>query len=198
MAELIHKAERTRIFDRTIEREVVKILPGDYYTTREDIALSTVLGSCVAACIWDPKFGAGGMNHFMLPGGGSEAAGSPARYGLYAMEVLINDLVKLGARKSELRAKVFGGGKVLKNMTTLNVGARNATFVLEFLQLERIPVVARDLEDIYARKVVFFPTTGRALVKRIDPSSDNELIRSETEYSKSLEKKPVAGDVELF
>lgn len=200
MGELLHKAGgRTRLFDRQLGCELVKIFPGDYYVTRENVGLTTVLGSCVAACIWDQTLPAGGMNHFMLPGGGSaDAAGSSARYGLYAMEVLINELTKLGAKKSNLRAKVFGGGKVLRNMTTLNVGARNSAFVLDFLQTERIQIVAQDLEDIYARKVLFLPLTGRALVKRIDPEADTDLIKSEVEYSRSLEKKPVAGDVELF
>jgi chemotaxis protein CheD len=200
MGDLLHKAGgRGRLFDRQLGCELVKIFPGDYYVTRENIGLTTVLGSCVAACIWDQTLPAGGMNHFMLPGGAaSDTAGSSARYGLYAMEVLINELVKIGAKKSNLRAKVFGGGKVLRNMTTLNVGARNAAFVLDFLQTERIPIVAQDLEDVYARKVHFLPLTGRALVKRIDPEADTELIKSETEYSRSLEKKPVAGDVELF
>lgn len=199
MSELLHKAGgRGRLFDRQLGCDTVKIFPGDYYATGEELGLTTVLGSCVAACIWDPNLPVGGMNHFMLPGGGGQDAGSSARYGLYAMEVLINELVKLGARKSNLRAKVFGGGKVLRNMTTLNVGARNAAFVLEFLDTERIPIVARDLEDMYARKVLFMPLTGRALVKRIDPASEVDLIKSETEYGKSLEKKPVAGDIELF
>jgi chemotaxis protein CheD len=169
-------------------------------TTRrgDDVALVTVLGSCVAACIWDARAKVGGMNHFMLPSGSTDEASSSARYGLYAMEVLINELGRLGASKRNLQAKVFGGGRVLRNMSAINVGQRNSAFVLEFLGTEGIPIVSRDLEDVYARKVMFFPVTGRAMVKRIDPEGDASLIRNETEYSQSLAKKPVAGDIELF
>jgi chemotaxis protein CheD len=195
---LMHKARRGRFHDSTLDREFVRVLPGDYFATQDNIALTTVLGSCVAACIYDPRLPVGGMNHFMLPNGGADVASDSARYGLYAMEVLINELLRLGARKTNLRAKVFGGGRVLRNMVALNVGARNSAFVIEFLANERIPVVSQDLEDVFARKVLFFPLTGRALVKRIDPSSEDSIARNEVEYSQSISKRPVAGDIELF
>lgn len=181
-----------------IERDSIRILPGEFHATRDEITLTTVLGSCVSACLWDSTVPAGGMNHFMLSGSSSEEANVSARYGLFAMEQLINELIKLGAQKRNLRAKVFGGGKVLRNMTAINVGARNAKFVLEFLANEGIPVVGKDLEDVCARKVVFYPTTGRARVKRIDPDTETTIITTEREYSRILEKKPVAGDIELF
>jgi chemotaxis protein CheD len=160
--------------------------------------LSTVLGSCVAACLWDPGVAMGGMNHFMLPDGQTEGDAPSARYGMFAMEVLINDLVKNGAVRARLRAKVFGGGCVLKQVTSINVGEKNAEFVLRFLKLERIPVVGQDLEGVWARKVNFFPSEGRVLVKRMDPSREVSLIRSETEYRRDLKKRPVAGGIELF
>jgi chemotaxis protein CheD len=198
MSGLITKARRGSFFDPSLNKQVTKILPGDYFVTGEDMVLSTVLGSCVAACLWDPVFNVGGMNHFMLPDGQAEGDAPSARYGLFAMETLINDLVKLGAGRSNLRAKVFGGGRVLKQVTSINVGGRNAEFVMRFLKLENIPVLGHDLEGVWARKVNFFPLTARVLVKRLDPSGDETLIRSETEYSRTLKKKPVAGDIELF
>jgi chemotaxis protein CheD len=195
---LMHKARKGRFGDKVIDREFVRILPGDYYATQDDIALTTVLGSCVAACVWDPKLPVGGMNHFMLPGVASDSAEGSARYGLYAMEILINELGKLGAQKRNLRAKVFGGGRVLRHMTVVNIGERNAKFVLDFLENERIPVVGQDLEDVFARKVLFFPLTGRALVKRIEPDSDDTVIERETEYSRTLASQSVSGDIDLF
>lgn len=195
---LIAKARRGSFFDPALGKLVTKILPGDYFCTDEDVVLSTVLGSCVAACLWDPIRNVGGMNHFMLPDGQAEGDAPSARYGVFAMETLINDLVKLGAGRANLRAKVFGGGRVLKQVTSINVGGRNAEFVMRFLNLENIPVLGHDLEGVWARKVNFFPATARVLVKRIDPSGDEAMLRSETEYSHILTRQPVAGDIELF
>ncbi len=155
----IHVAPN-RYFDRHFEREAVKILPGEYFATKSDTLIVTVLGSCVSACIRDRVNGIAGMNHFLLPNDGSgqdNILSESARYGAYAMEILINHLIKLGSRREHLEAKVFGGGNVLKGFTTINVGERNAEFVLEYLKLERIPVIAQDLIDVYTRKVYFFP-----------------------------------------
>ena len=195
---LMARARRGSFFDPSLGKQVTKILPGDYFATTEDLVLSTVLGSCVAACIWDAAIPVGGMNHFMLPDGQAEGDAPSARYGLFAMETLINDLVKLGALRSNLRAKVFGGGRVLKHITSINVGNKNSEFVMRFLQNESIPVLGHDLEGVWARKVNFYPLTARVLVKRMNPSDDETLIRTETEYSRSLKKKPVAGNIELF
>lgn len=187
-----------RFFDRTLGTEVVKILPGEFHVTGEDIGIITVLGSCVAACIWDERAHVGGMNHFMLPdGGGGDGTDSSARYGLFAMEVLINELLKGGAKRERLKAKVFGGGRVLKGMTSLNVGERNARFVVQYLKMEGIPIVSQDLEDDYARKVAFMPRTGVAKMKKIE-SDASEVLESEKAYNRTLEKKPVSGDIELF
>lgn len=189
-----------RLFDRQLGCDTVRVLPGDYYVTDEEIGIVTVLGSCVAACIWDERPGLGGMNHFMLPDGGEgdQSGGAPARYGLYAMEVLINDLLKSGAKRSNMKAKVFGGGRVIRGMSTINVGDRNADFVLEFLRTEKIPVVGQDLREPFARKVAFMPKSGRAMVKRIDPNADDSIVEQERKYVSTLAKKPVAGDIELF
>jgi chemotaxis protein CheD len=188
-----------RYFDRGFDSEAVKILPGEYYVTTGDLVLVTVLGSCVAACIRDKERRIGGINHFMLPAGNAhDPLAASARYGVYAMEILINHLLKLGARRQNLEAKVFGGGRVMAALTQSQVGDRNAEFVLEFLQAERIPVAARDLLDIYPRKVYFFPATGRVLVKKLVKLANATLLQREREYAERLTEGPMAGDVELF
>ena len=187
-------------YDRTFDCEAAKILPGEYYFTNKDMLIVTVLGSCVSACIRDRVTGLGGMNHFMLPDGGGD--GSPvsasARYGTYAMEILINDLLKAGARRENLEAKVFGGGAVLKGFTAINVGERNAAFVLNFLKVEKIRVVAEDLNDIHPRKVYFFPRTGKVLVKKLMQTHNDTLVKRETEYASRLKVAPVGGEIDLF
>ncbi len=200
MSTSLSRANGGRMFDRSLGCDTLRILPGDYYVTNEEIGLITVLGSCVAACIWEETSGVGGMNHFMLPDGGDDdpANSTSARYGLYAMEVLINDLLKSGARRSRMKAKLFGGGRVIRNMTTVNVGDRNAAFAIEFLRAENIPVIGQDLREAFARKVAFIPKTGKALVKRIDPHADNTIVEAEQKYGSKLAKQPVAGDIELF
>jgi chemotaxis protein CheD len=187
-------------YDRTFDCDAAKILPGEYYFTAKDMLIVTVLGSCVSACIRDRVTGLGGMNHFMLPDGGGD--GSPvsasARYGTYAMEVLINELLKSGARRENLEAKVFGGGAVLKGFTAINVGERNAAFVQTFLRNEKIRIVAEDLNDIYPRKVYFFPRTGKVLVKKLMQTHNDTLARREQDYAKRLKVEPVGGEIDLF
>jgi len=171
-------------YDRTFDCDAAKILPGEYYYTAKDMLIVTVLGSCVSACIRDRTRALGGMNHFMLPDGGEP--GNPVsasmRYGTYAMEVLINDLLKSGARRENLEAKVFGGG------------AEH----LRFQKTERIPVVAEDLNDIYPRKVYFFPRTGKVLVKKLMQTHNDTLAKRELDYASRLKVTPVAGAVDLF
>ncbi|MGY1489730.1 chemoreceptor glutamine deamidase CheD [Methylobacillus pratensis] len=189
-------------FDKTFNCEAAKILPGEYYTTNQDIVIVTVLGSCVSACIRDRVSGIGGMNHFMLPESSPADANNPvsesARYGTYAMEVLINQLLKNGARRENLEAKIFGGGNVLSGFTAINIGEKNAAFVRKYLRDENIRVVGEDLNDVYPRKVYFFPKTGRVLVKKLKQMHNNTLITREESYAKKLNTNKVAGDVELF
>lgn len=188
-----------RYFDRKFESEAVKVLPGEYFVTSTNVLMVTVLGSCVSACIRDCDKGIGGMNHFMLADStDSGALSSSARYGTYAMEILINHLLKLGARRDRLEAKVFGGGRVMATLTSSQVGDRNARFVHEFLKTEGIRVTAEDLLDVYPRKVYFFPATGRVLVKKLIRMHNDTLARREKEYAARLTEAPVAGDVELF
>ena len=202
MAEIIDDQVATNLyFDKSFNNQAVKLLPGEYYVTDKDLLLVTVLGSCVAACIRDCYSGIGGMNHFMLPDGGGDP-GSPlnasARYGTYAMEILINQLLKLGARRGNLEAKVFGGGNVLDGLTVANVGQRNADFVLKFLQTEKIKVVAQDLVDIFPRKVYFFPKSSKVMVKKLRNIHNTTISQREKDYSQRLHKVDSGGDVELF
>ena len=188
-------------YDREHNAEAAKILPGEYFATGRDMVLVTVLGSCVCACIRDRVNKIGGMNHFMLPESGQDKSnplGESARYGVYAMEILINQLLKIGAKRGNLEAKVFGGASVLRGFTVNNVGERNAQFVLDFLKTEKIPVVAQDMLDIYPRKVYFFPATGRVRVKNLRQVHNDTIISREAEYNSRLHYSTLEGDVELF
>ena len=188
-------------YDRNFSLDAAKILPGEYYVTSRDMVLVTVLGSCVAACIRDSHSGVGGMNHFMLPDNtadDSSPLSSSARYGTYAMEILINHITRMGARRAFLEAKVFGGGNVLKGFTVANVGQRNADFVLEFLATEKIRVAAKDLVDIYPRKIYYFPNNGKVLVKKLRNTHNDTIVDRENDYGSRLKKSKVEGDVEMF
>lgn len=187
-------------YDRTFDCDAAKILPGEYYFTGKDMLIVTVLGSCVAACIRDRVSGLGGMNHFMLPDGGEgdTLVSASMRYGTYAMEVLINQLLKAGARRENMEAKVFGGGAVLRGFTAINVGERNAEFVLKYLRAEKMRITAEDLNDIYPRKVYFFPRTGKVLVKKLMQVHNDTLVKREQDYASRLKTNSVGGDVELF
>ena len=182
--------------DHHFHQEAVKVLPGEDFVTAEDMMVMTVLGSCIAACIYDPRVRVGGMNHFMLPDGGTDAGG---RYGSYAMELLINEMMKLGARRETMQAKVFGGGQVMHTFTTMNVGERNTQFVLDYLQTERIAVISKDVLDIHPRKVCYFPASGKAMVKRLAHSHPETLETQERKSSASVVAKAVSGgSVDLF
>lgn len=203
MADDFNEALATNLyFDRNFDTEAAKVLPGEYYVTGKDMLLVTVLGSCVAACIRDSQNGIGGMNHFMLPDGGTDEnnpTSTSARYGSYAMEILINQITKLGARRANLEAKVFGGGNVLAGLTVANVGERNAEFVLKFLATEKIRIAARDLIDIYPRKVYYFPRTGKVMMKKLRTVHNNTIFEREKDYSSRLKKtSSVGGEIELF
>lgn len=188
-------------YDRNFDCDAAKLLPGEYFYTQKDMLIVTVLGSCVSACIRDRITGIGGMNHFMLPDTGGEdnnPVSASMRYGTYAMEILINDLLKAGAKKEHLEAKVFGGGNVLPGFIAINVGQRNADFVKQYLKAEHIPIIAEDLVDIYPRKVYFFPRTGKVLVKKLKQMNNNTVVNREQDYAHRIIAKPIAGDIDLF
>ncbi len=193
-----------RFWDPATGRWTAKVLPGEFYVTRADEAISTVLGSCISACISDRRLGCGGMNHFMLPedsAGGSDrwmdpASGLATRYGSHAMECLINELLKLGARREQLEIKLFGGGRILASMT--DVGARNAGFVRQYLESEGLQIAAEDLGDIYPRRIIYFPDTGRVRVRRLQPLEATAIAERERRYQGDLARHSGGGDVELF
>lgn len=181
-----------------------RLLPGEYYVTPHAEVVSTVLGSCVSACIRDARLNIGGMNHFMLPLDSSNgesawgSAGSAAtRYGNVAMERLINDILKLGGRREDLELKLVGGGRVLSDMTT-DIGARNIEFVRDYVRAEGFKVLGEDLGDVYGRRVLYFPQTGRIRVRKLTAGRDAGLVARERQYLQQLDTKPVEGDVELF
>jgi chemotaxis protein CheD len=184
-------------YDAHFRNEAVKVLPGEFFVHDEDILVMTTLGSCIAACLWDREKRIGGMNHFLLPEGGNGS--DSGRYGSYAMDLLIGELVKRGANRSTMEAKVFGGGAVISGMNTINVGERNTAFVLDYLRTERITVVSKDVLDIYPRKVCFLPASGKAMVKRL-ASANTEALAAQ-ERAAATRKAPAAaggGSVDLF
>lgn len=188
-----------RYWDKTRNTWGAKLLPGEYYVTIHDEVIVTVLGSCISACIRDRKLGVGGMNHFMLPQSGSDPSsfgGAAERYGNVAMEHLINTILKQGGRRENLEAKIFGGGKIIVNMT--DVGSRNIEFVREYLDTEKIRVESEDVGDLYPRKVAYFPASGRAQMKRLRSLHNDTVVQRERDYQKHIKKEPDGGDVELF
>lgn len=190
-----------RYFDNTFNMEAIKLLPGEYYVTQRDMVLVTVLGSCVAACIRDRISGIGGMNHFMLPEDkreGDTPVATAARYGSYAMEMMINQLLKAGAKRENLEAKLFGGGEVLRGFKVSNMGERNVEFALHYLDNEGIRVVAQSLRDIYPRKIYFFPASGKVLLKKLRHANNDTIVEREADYGSRLRHADIQGDVELF
>jgi chemotaxis protein CheD len=191
----------TRYFDAEFKQEAVKILPGQYHAGKGEAVITTVLGSCVSTCLWDPLERIGGMNHFMLPrdmAQPSPPCTASARFGVYAMEVLINDMIRLGAGRHRLVAKVFGGARLLAGMAAMDVGAKNCAFVLEFLQVEGIRLLAQDLQDVCPRKVYFFPGSGQVKVKRLHLPPNGPVQRREQEYLSNLSDNTGGGEIEIF
>jgi len=182
-------------YDAHFKNDAVKILPGEYFVHNEDMLIMTTLGSCIAACLYDRNAKVGGMNHFMLPDG----AGDSGRYGSYAMELLINEMMKRGATRMTMEAKVFGGGQVVSGMTTMNVGERNTNFVMDYLKTERIPIVSKDVLDVYPRKVCYLPGSGKAMVKRLAPTNTDALLAQDRAAAqKAVPASTGGGSVDLF
>ena len=184
-------------YDAHFKNDAVKILPGEYFVHDEDMLIMTTLGSCIAACLYDRNAKVGGMNHFMLPDGGGAA--DCGRYGSFAMELLINEMMKRGATRMTMEAKVFGGGQVVSGMTTMNVGERNTNFVMDYLKTERIPVVSKDVLDVYPRKVCYLPGSGKAMVKRLAPTNTDALMAQDRAAAqKAVPASTGGGSVDLF
>ena len=187
--------------DSRFPHEIAAILPGEFFVSATPMIVYTVLGSCISACIRDPVVGVGGMNPFMLPkrkDGGSDSWGVSNRYGSYAMESLINDILKQGGIKSRLEVKLFGAGRIYEGH--IDVGARNAEWVLDFLKTEGLTAVKTDLGDVCPRKVYYFTDSGRVLMKKIERLKNKTIAEREQEYAAKIQVvgKPVEEDVTLF
>jgi len=191
-----------RAWHSSYETVAARLLPGEYFVTMHDEAVYTTLGSCIAACIRDRVSGIGGMNHFMLPASAStnswKAADNSAstRYGNFAMEHLINTILKNGGKRQNLEAKIFGGGRIIANMT--DVGSRNIAFARDYLATEGLKITSEDVGDTFPRMVVYFPVSGKVRVKRLRSLHNNTIVEQETRYLTAIEEKPVSGDIELF
>lgn len=181
-----------------------RILPGEFYVTRNNEIITTVLGSCVSACIRDPDTGVGGMNHFMLPGDNGRQHGQwggagclVTRYGVAAMETLINEIIKQGSRKNRLELKLFGGGAVLQ-MEKNKIGQRNIDFIRDFARAEGMAVAAEDLGGPWPRKVKFFPRSGKVMVRRLHSLQVQTVVAQEKKYETTLGNKEIPGEIDLF
>ncbi len=184
-------------FDAREKVHVVKILSGEWHvSTRPDEVCVTILGSCVSACIRDPFAKVGGMNHFLLPGEDNNAASASARYGVYAMECLINGLLQAGGRKDRFEVKVFGGGNVIQH--SARIGSRNAAFIRSFLHKEHLAIAAEDLEGDCPRRIHYYPATGRVMLRALHRKEDMIVLDEEKRYAERIATKPIEGSVELF
>lgn len=191
----------TTIPAREIERMSSNISPGGWLVERER-PMSTLLGSCVAVCMFDPGAQLGGMNHFMLPtmkrGSGDDV--DSVLSGDYAMEVLLNGLIGRGALRQRIRAKAFGAGTIISSLAATGIGQRNAEFARDWLEREKIPLLASDFLGPWSRKILFVPATGDAYCRRMPTTlaTAQEIAREEAVYAESLLRKPPASNVELF
>jgi chemotaxis protein CheD len=193
-----------RFWDKRRNTVIAKILPGEFYVSKSPEFISTVLGSCISACIWDEINGVGGMNHFLLPqradnntSNWGDSASYTTRYGNWAMEYLVNEVIKQGATRNNMKAKIFGGGKIINSMTT-DVGNGNVEFVIEYLKLENIPIIANDTGGPWPRKVMFDPLTGRAQVKKLRSMHNDTVQRRERQYVSDVVQSETESNIELF
>lgn len=200
---LIEFRDIKRYWDHQNNIVAAKLLPGEYYVTTDDELITTVLGSCIAACIRDTELGIGGMNHFMLPETSEHSLskkdsviGNATRYGNYAMEHLINSILRNGGKRKNLEVKLFGGGKIIPTLG--DVGLKNINFVLDYIDTEALILVSQDLGDIYPRKVNYYPLSGRVRMKKIKDLHNDTIVKREKQYRSSIKDMEVEGEVELF
>ena len=189
-----------RIQDTRFPYEVAVILPGEFFVSQEPKVVYTVLGSCISVCLRDPFVNIGGMNHFMLAAPSNsdnhDNWTDSGRYGSFAMEMLINEILNRGGKKNRLEAKVFGGGKIYDGK--IDIGVKNAAWALEYLEREGIPLIKADVGDVCPRKVYFFSDSGKVLLKKLDRVVAQALAEEEGQYKAKLQQAPVQSDVTLF
>lgn len=177
--------------------DAIKVSPGEYQVTSEPVVLTTTLGSCIAACIYDPIRKIGGMNHFMLPDESpDQEQNHPLRYGLYAMEKLINEMMKLGSNRQDMLFKVCGGGDMMQGKT--DIGIQNIAFILDFIEKDGLQLRSSDLGGNQPRRVAYFPTTGRLFINKLSRQSGNRLMQQEISYQGRVEQQLDSCDITLF
>jgi len=203
-----HSTRFNRFYHHRQKIHIVKVMPGGVYTSTQAEMICTGLGSCIAACMWDPEVGIGGMNHFLLPFDSkyeqdhwhpTEIVSTASRYGNNAMEMLINQLLAGGAQRSRIQLKLFGGAQMLGKHAM--VGEKNIEFALNYAKEEHFEIVSQDLGGLEPRKVMFDPLNGRAWVKRIRFAEVERVKQSEAEYAHQLDEETHRShddDVELF
>lgn len=189
-----------RMQDTRFPYEIAVILPGEYFVSSEPMVVYTVLGSCISVCLRDPLVNVGGMNHFMLSaptsGGGHDSWAASGRYGSFAMEMLINEILQRGGRKDRLEAKVFGGGKIYDG--AMDIGAANAAWALDYLEREGVPLLKANVGDVCPRKVYFFTDSGKVLLKKLDRLVAKAIAEEEGQYQRRLQHAPAQSEVTLF
>lgn len=189
-----------KYYDNALKSQVVKISPGDYYITDQDEIITTVLGSCISACIRDVRMGIGGMNHFMIPVKCPHTShpqqDMDTRYGTYAMEHLINDIFKYGGSRKNLEIKLFGAGNVL--VGSGNVGDMNIKFVREFIHTEGYKISSENLGGDNPRKINYSPISGKVMMKKLPVTSISQVQKIEEELQNKVENTVVAGEIDLF
>jgi len=192
-----------RFYDSTQAAWVVKVLPGEFYVTedREEV-LVTVLGSCVSACIRDPVRQVGGMNHFMLVQNKSGSSGAwgdeleSARFGNFAMEKLINGMLKRGCQRERMEIKVFGGANVTSARN--EIGTENGRFALQYLAAEGLHCAAQDLGGVHPRRIIYLPMTGKVVRRLLTGRDEDSALREESNYATRLSTRKPVSDVQLF
>ncbi len=189
-----------KFFDTASQTWMVKVFPGEYFVTgKPDEVLVTVLGSCVSACIRDPRAGIGGMNHFMLPhskAGNWAGDMQSTRFGNFAMEKLINELLKAGCSRNSLEIKVFGGGNVTDTQNA--IGTDNSDFILRYLEAEGLRITAQDLRGQLPRRIHYTPTTGKVIRRLLGTGESSAVAREEKDYVSRLSQRSTGGEIQLF
>ena len=197
------KRTARRYWDGRFKRYVVKLLPGEFAVGHKDEIIVTVLGSCITACIYETGLGVGGMNHFMLPFEKYKNRKSinkvtnykslTARYGNVAMEMLINEIIKIGGMRYNLIAKIFGGASITD--TSVDIGSENISFVREYLTLEDIKIVSEDVGGFLPRKVYYIPDTNDVYIKKIEKANINKIVDNESKSRKIIQNTNQNGKI---
>jgi chemotaxis protein CheD len=192
-------AKTRRLPDEVDGLPVERINIGCVKVSDKPVVFDTVLGSCISVCMYDPKFRAGGINHFMLPKGADLNNPLSTRYGIHAMELLINNLVKLGASRSRLVVKIFGGGHVLKIINSSgSVPNLNINFINKFLATEKFKVITSDLGGNAPRRILFLPHTGQVFLRRLGEAEADKAAKEEIDFLSDLKTDAIDGGTTIF